>query len=42
MGDRFLQGGGTITASVDGPGGPVLAGDHLRRDRCRYLAQRES
>ena len=27
--------GGLITASVDGPGGPILAGDHRRRDRPR-------
>ena len=26
-------GGGPITAAVDGPGGPILAGDHRRRDR---------
>ena len=25
--------GGPITAAVDGPGGPILAGDHRRRDR---------
>ena len=25
--------GGTITAAVDVPGGPILAGDHRRRDR---------
>ena len=24
--------GGPITAAVDGPGGPILAGDHRRRD----------
>ena len=24
--------GGLITAAVDGPGGPILAGDHRRRD----------
>ena len=24
--------GGPITAAVDGPGGPTLAGDHRRRD----------
>ena len=31
------MGGGTnITAATDVPGGPVLAGDHRRRDRVRY------
>ena len=25
--------GGPITATADGPGGPILAGDHRRRDR---------
>ena len=25
--------GGPITAAVDGPGGPILAGDHRRRDK---------
>ena len=25
--------GGPIAAAVDGPGGPILAGDHRRRDR---------
>ena len=37
--------GGPITAAVDGPGGPILAGDHRRRDRfltlnrakCKYM-----
>ena len=24
--------GGPITAAVDGPGGPILAGNHRRRD----------
>ena len=24
--------GGLITAAVDGPGGPILAGDHRQRD----------
>ena len=24
--------GGPITAAVDGPGGPILGGDHRRRD----------
>ena len=31
-------GGGPITAAVDLPGGPILAGDHRRRDsRSRRL-----
>ena len=30
--------GGPITASADVPGGPVLAGDHLRRDSSRVIA----
>ena len=28
-----MAGGGPITAAVDVPGGPILAGDHRRRDR---------
>ena len=28
--------GGPITAAVDGPGGPILAGDHRRRDMPVY------
>ena len=39
--------GGPITAAVDGPGGPILVGDHRRRDRlptvelCNYKTSSE-
>ena len=31
-GGPCMAGGGPITAAVDCPGGPILAGDHRRRD----------
>ena len=32
VGGPCMAGGGPITAAVDGQGGPILAGDHRRRD----------
>ena len=36
--------GGPITAAVDGPGGPILAGDHRRRDKgsCDFQSEMPS
>ena len=35
MGDHLRQGGPSMAtkSAMDGPAGPVVAGDHMRRDR---------
>ena len=44
MGDNLRESGPSMAtkSAMDGPAGPVVAGDHLRRDRpCRHVLHQQ-